>query len=158
MPEQQRGGYWDRINPDAPGFDYRQWPFFALTRLVGLYHQRLETALKPLAIDVPRYRVLMLLSHWPQATVSTIADAAVVKLSTMAKVIQRMAAQGLVQTGVSPDDARAVSVAITDLGREKVALVRARVSLLFVQAFHGMTEAEVQTMTDLVARIDANIR
>ena len=150
--------YRSRIDPKSDQFDYQQWPFFSLTRLVGLYHQRMDALLKPLDIDVPRYRVLMLLMTVPSATVTALADGAVVKLSTMAKVVQRMTAQGLVETQVSREDGRSVDVSITEMGRVKIDAVRARVALLSQQAFDGLDEAELRALTDVAGRIDRNLR
>ena len=152
-----RGDYWARANPVNPEFEVDKWPFYRLARLVGLYNQRMDTILKPIGVDVPRWRVLMILSQAKVATITKLSDEAVVKISTMAKIIQRMAAQGLVTTRISQADARTTEVQLTRAGRAMLEQVRVKVGFVFDQAFHGVSEKELEKLNALCMRLHDNL-
>ena len=84
----------DRPALDAAEFEREAWPFYWLTRATARYLIRLETALKPAGLDVPRWRVLMSLQGQDRASVSELAEHAIVKLPTMTKIVHRPASAG----------------------------------------------------------------
>ncbi|MGE4481925.1 MarR family winged helix-turn-helix transcriptional regulator [Acidocella sp.] len=143
--------------PTDPDFDPSNWPFYQASRLVGLYNLRLDSVLKPIGMDVPRWRVLMVLSRVESATVTKLADEAVSRVPTMTKIIQRMAAQELVVTRPSTEDARVTEVLITSSGRDVLERVRLKVGFISDQAFYGLSSKELDSFTRLAAKIYHNL-
>lgn len=132
-------------------FQAAEWPFYWLTRASDRYLQQLEVALKSIGLDIPRWRVLMQLNETKVASVSTLAEHAIVKLPTMTKIVQRMQHEGLVRCWARQSDARVTDVALTDAGlraREK-AFIEAQ--SIYRQAFSGISQ---QQIADLVTQLD----
>ncbi|WP_442580650.1 MarR family winged helix-turn-helix transcriptional regulator [Mesorhizobium sp. ASY16-5R] len=150
-------GYRNKIDPSQEEYDLDEWPFYHLVKLTAAYHQKMDAALKSMELDVPRWRVLNILARRPHATVTEISVEAVAKMSTVAKIIQRMTMQGLVETRASTEDARATEVLLTDLGREKLHTALNRAGAVARQAFYGVEDTEIQTVNQICRKIYGNL-
>ncbi|NVN10497.1 MULTISPECIES: MarR family winged helix-turn-helix transcriptional regulator [Nguyenibacter] len=153
----KRGKAWLQANPTDPSFSPETSPFFHLSRLVGLYHLRMDAHLKPIGMDVPRWRVINILHEHECATISKIADLAVIRVSTMTKLVYRMEREGLVVTSIAPHDGRVTEVRLTEKGRNSLDQVRAKAGLIFERAFHDIDDADLQALMTLTRRIYDNI-
>ena len=145
------------IDPANPNFRMEDWPLYWVTRVGRQYSMDLDRALKRIGMDVARWRVLIILSEYDQASVTTLADHAVIKLPTMTKTIARMETQGLVRTFPNPDDRRVTLVKVTELGREKTALVRQQASRIFQAAFLGVPATETADLVATLKKVFANL-
>ncbi len=145
------------IDPAHADFRMEEWPMYWVTRVGRQYSMDLDRALKRIGMDVTRWRVLIILSEYNQASVTTLADHAVIKLPTMTKTISRMESQGLVRTFPNPDDRRVTLVEVTELGREKTALVRQQASRIFQLAFQGIPAEETNELVTTLRKIFANL-
>ncbi len=137
---------WERANPASPNFSLEQSPFYWLTRASGRYLLQMERNLKAIGMDVPRWRVLMILAEDEPAAVTSLSERSVVKLATMTRIVQRMVADGLVATEVSEADGRVTHVRMTDAGREALQNVRAEGSRVFTATFAENQAAEVEAL------------
>lgn len=147
----------ESIDPAHPDFRMEDWPLYWVMRVGRQYTMDLDRALKRIGMDVARWRVLIILSEHEQASVTTLSDHAIIKLPTMTKTIARMEAQGLVQTFSNPEDRRVTLVEVTDLGREKTALVRQQASRIFQSAFHGISPEETTELVATMKKVFANL-
>lgn len=138
-------------------FEFEQWPFYNMSRLISLYHRRLDAALKPIGMDTPRWRVLSILGKRGTATVTQISDEAVMLMSTTAKIIQRMIAQDLVKTSASQKDARSVEVSLTPNGAEKLAAVQKRVGAVAARSFIDLSEADIDALNATTRKMYSNL-
>ena len=146
-----------QIDPESRSFKVENWPFFVIVQLASRYHLRLDEVLKPIGMDVARWRTLMIVASRESATVTEIADVAVSRISTMAKIIQRMTAQDLVATRPSPEDARATEVTITANGRAVLSQIKTKVARLSDRAFQGVSERDLETLNRIAGRIHENL-
>jgi len=153
----RRGQIWRRANPTDPAFSPETSPFFHLSRLMGLYHLRMDAHLKPIGMDVPRWRVINILSEHECATISRISDLAVIRVSTMTKLVYRMEGEGFVTTAVAPYDGRVTEVRLTQRGLEALELVRAKAGIIFERAFGNVDDAEISALIELTRKIYDNI-
>ena len=144
---------WRRANPATPGFQLEDSPFYWLTRVSGRYLLQMERHLKAIGMDVPRWRVLMILAEDEPATITNLSERSVVKLATMTRIVQRMAADGLVTTEGSITDGRVTQVSMTAAGRDALARVRAEGSRVFVAAFGRAHAAEVDELVVPLRRL-----
>ncbi len=147
-----------RADPTHDEFLLEHSPFYRLAQVEGIYQQRMQQSLKAVGTDLPRWRVLMILHEKSPSTVSEIADRAVMKLSTMTRVAQRLATDGLVTLAQNADDARRTDVHITAAGEVAVENIRAAASRIYRQATSDFTDAEVATLNTLLARLSAALR
>ncbi|MDH2346138.1 MULTISPECIES: MarR family transcriptional regulator [unclassified Bradyrhizobium] len=132
-------------------------PFYQTVQMLARYYARMNTVLKPMGIDVARWRVLSLLAEHEPITVSEIADECVVHISTMAKTITRMVGEGLVTVRTSNSDARSTEVRISAEGRALLEKTRDKTSYLFKEAMRGLSKADIQVLNSLSARIFENL-
>ena len=145
------------IDPESEDFQIDQWPFYGIVRLAGRYHLRLDAVLKPINMDVPRWRVLMILATGEPATVTEISEIAVTKMSTMAKIIQRMVSQKLVVTRTAADDGRSTEVLITSEGQRVRDLIRSKVARVSKQAFQDISETELRALNHMTRKVFDNL-
>lgn len=116
-------------------FSLADWPFYWLTRAAGLYLQQMEKSLKQIGLDIPRWRVLMILSEHNPSSVSEIADHAIAKLPTMTRIVQRMEEDRLVSCSRRANDARVTEVTLTPAGAEAAQRAWAAAHEIFAHAF-----------------------
>lgn len=117
----------------------------------------MDSHLKPIGMDVPRWRVLNILHEYEYATISRIADLAVIRVSTMTKLIYRMENETLVSTCVSQSDGRVTEVRLTEAGNAALEQVRVKAGLIFERAFHDISDEEMQKFMHLTRKIYDNI-
>jgi len=146
-----------RADPADPLFELARSPFFWLSRVSGRYVLDMEVVLRRVGMDVPHWRVLMILHELDPASVSAIADLAVIKLSTMTRIVQRMQAEGLVVCAPRASDARVTEVRLTPAGAQAVERVRGPASRIFHQAFGQVSDAELETLTAVLRRLFDNL-
>ena len=144
-------------DPASPGFGLEHSPLFLMNRTISTYALRMERALRQVGADIPRWRVLMLASERGPISVSSIAELAVIRLSTATKVIQRLARDGLVTIARSPSDARVSEVRITAAGRRVARVVRRTASEIFRQAFADVGASEIRSFNRLLRRLHDNM-
>ena len=145
------------VNADLENFDFREWPFYWLTRAGGVYFKTMEEGLRGLGLDLPRWRVLMSLYQENRLSVSELADHAIVKLSTMTKIVRRMELDGLVQCRPFADDRRVTEVIVTEAGLRAGEAAWALAHKTYDIAFRGIPSKQEASMVAVLRRITENI-
>lgn len=143
-----------RNDPSAETFALEDYPFYLMTHAMAAYYGLLEKSLKKIGVDQPRWRVLMILGAQNPSNMSELSDRAVIKNSTMTRLIQRMQTQGLVRAARHPDDNRISEVYLTPLGEARLNMVRDIGGQVFRHAFGTTTTGE---LSDLVTRLKSII-
>ncbi|CAN7463100.1 MarR family transcriptional regulator [Phenylobacterium sp. LjRoot225] len=144
-------------DPGTPAFQVKKYPFYLLNRLVGRYNIVIEARLRAIGIDIPYWRVLMILGEASPRGVRDIADAAVIPLSTMTRIIQRMTSAGLVSVAPSAEDARVTEVSLTPAGEAKLAEARQATAPVYARVVSGLSAREFDTLITLLDRLHANL-
>jgi DNA-binding MarR family transcriptional regulator len=91
------------------------------------------------------------------SSVSEIADRAVMRLSTMTRVVQRLEKRGLVKLARREGDARVTEVYITPAGERVVAQIRLVASHIYHLAFRDLDAREIATLNELLRRVLRNL-
>ena len=144
-------------DPGTPAFQVDKYPFYRLNRLVGRYNAIIDARLRAIDLDIPSWRVLMILGEQAPRGVREIAEAAVIPLSTMTRIIQRMAAAGLVAPAASAEDARVTEVSLLDLGESKLAEAREATAPVYARIIDGFSARDFEKLLALLGRLDANL-
>ncbi|MCM2292399.1 MarR family transcriptional regulator [Allorhizobium sp. BGMRC 0089] len=131
----------------------KDWPFYWVSRVNARYVQVLEHRLKPLDLDMARWRVLMSLYEDEHLSISEIADYAVIKLNTATKIVQRMIADGLVVTRVRPSDGRVTEACLTPAGDQLRRLARKEADEVFSSTFVNITPDELAQLNGLLEKV-----
>jgi DNA-binding MarR family transcriptional regulator len=147
-----------RGDPAYAGFRFRDSPFYLIARTNGRYSHDMERELRPIGMDIPRWRALMVVREHDPSSVSEIAELAVMRLSTMTRVVQRLQRQGLVRLSVRKTDARSTEVSLTTKGRRAVARVREHASRIYSAGFRDFSSKEITMLNSLVARVFRNLK
>jgi DNA-binding MarR family transcriptional regulator len=146
-----------RADPGHPEFRIGEWPFYLIARTARRYEMDMEHALRRIDMDVPSWRAVMFLHEHNPSSVSEIAEHAVIRLSTMTRVVQRLAKRGLVRLARRAADARVTDVYITPEGEQVVRKVRAVASRVYQSAFRDFDAAEIKALSTLLRRVFDNL-
>lgn len=134
--------------PIDPDFVREEFPFYWLARVHAAYEMEMERALKPVNIDIPTWRVLLILEQQGACSVSEVALHAVAKLSTVTKLVYRMKEAGYVETSMLPEDNRVTMVTITATGHQAIERGRLATSSIFTRTFDGLSAVQVRRLND----------
>ena len=147
-----------RADAADPAFVLEDSPFFVINQVAGAYAHAMERSLKAIGADIPRWRILMLAHERGPISVTEIAALGVLKLPTATKVIQRLAAEGLLQVARSEKDARVSEVTCTASGDTVVAQVREVASQRFREAFRDMPAQEIDELNRRLRTVLSNLQ
>jgi DNA-binding MarR family transcriptional regulator len=144
-------------DPGTAAFSVSYYPFYQLNRVVSRYTGVIEARLRDIGLDVPGWRVLMILGERAPRRIGEIAQDAVIPVSTMTRIIGRMARAGLVRHGSRDGDARVRDVFLTDAGAAMLVRARAVTAPVYAGAIEGFSEAEFVRLLGLLARMHDNL-
>ncbi len=139
-------------------FDFATWPFYWLAKTDRTYLNLSEKALARVGLDVASWRVLMILHGEHTASVSEISEHAIVKLSTMTKIIQRMQAEGLVTSAPSEQDRRVTMVTITEEGERRGRDAWQESRRISERVFADFTDVETQILISLLQKLSVSLQ
>ncbi|MCY0966259.1 MarR family winged helix-turn-helix transcriptional regulator [Parathalassolituus penaei] len=146
-----------RYNPASDEYHKEDFPFYWLAMVNGRYSRAMEKTLKKVNLDVPRWRILIILKDEGPSSISAIATHAIAKLPTVTKTVYRMKADGLVDTCVRSDDGRVTDVSITEAGLATIRNIHDTTEELFRQSFKGLTPVQLTRLNKLLETIYHNL-
>ena len=147
----------DFVHISDAEFDLPSWPFYWITRSNNAYLGTLESVLKRTQLDIPRWRVLMLLYGDRARSVTYLAEEAIIKLSTMTRIVQRMGQEGLVKTRPGEADNRVTEVLLTPKGDDARQRAQRAAYKVFAIAFEGISERKIAELNKTLARVLSNL-
>jgi DNA-binding MarR family transcriptional regulator len=116
------------------------------------------SALEGSGLDLPSWRVIMVLRDSGWLSVSEIAAQSNTKLAAMTKTVQRMKAEGLVDTREGEADRRVTLVALTPAGNRTAQAAMEAAHHVFRRAFHGMPPQQQDMLSQLLRNVAENLR
>lgn len=144
-------------NPRTGTFQVQKYPFYLLNRLVSRYNVIIEGRLKAVGLDIPYWRVLMILGEKSPRSVGQLAETAVIPFSTMTRIIQRMSGAGLIACAPTAADNRVVEVSLTAAGESKLAEARTLAAPVYEQVIKGFSGDEFDALIDSLGRLHENL-
>jgi DNA-binding MarR family transcriptional regulator len=144
-------------DPGTSAFQVDKYPFYLLNRLVSRYNVIIEARLKTIGIDIPYWRVLMILGQKAPRSVGQIAETAVIPFSTMTRIVQRMSGAGLIACTPLETDNRVIEVALTSAGEIKLAEARTLTAPVYAQVIKGFSIEEFENVTANLGRLYENL-
>jgi len=145
-------------DPLSDDFKRHEFPFYWIAQINALYTHEMERLLKRVDMDIPRWRITMILLEHSELSISEIARHAVAKLPTTTKIVYRMRDEGLVNLTTSREDGRVTLVSLTDKGMESLELIRGSVNQLFRNCFKGLSAAQIHRTNTLLAKLYDNLK
>jgi DNA-binding MarR family transcriptional regulator len=114
-------------------------------------------ALRQIGIDIPTWRVLMILGEAEPRPVGQVARAAVINLSTLMRIVERMDKAGLITGAPSADDGRVTDLSLTAQGQDTLAQARLLTAPLYRKLIRGFSERDFSRLLDLLNRLHENL-
>jgi MarR family transcriptional regulator, organic hydroperoxide resistance regulator len=108
-------------------------------------------------LGVQEWRVLAALAASGEQRLSDLADLTSIDLSTLSRLVGRMARDGLVRRGRSAGDKRALRVALSAEGERKTRAVIPTARRYERVALAGLSAGEAKTLKRLLRRVYANL-
>ena len=144
-------------DPGSDAFRVDRYPFYLLNRTAGRYNIVIGNRLRAIELDIPTWRVLMVLGEAAPRSIGQIAETSVINLSTMMRIIGRMTEAGLVTTAPAPEDARVTEVHLTDRGLVKLHEARAMTAPIYGELIAGFSAADFDRLIRLLNRLHGNL-
>lgn len=144
-------------NPGTGAFQVDKYPFYLLNRLVSRYNVVIEARLKTIGIDIPYWRVLMILGQKAPRSVGQLAETAVIPFSTMTRIVQRMSAAGLIACTTLESDNRVIEVSLTSEGESKLAEARTLTAPVYARVIQGFSVEEFERLTTSLGLLYSNL-
>jgi len=144
-------------DPGSDAFRVDAYPFYLLNRAVSRYNAVIEAELRGIGIDIPTWRVLMVLGEHDPLPVAQVARSAVIHISTMARIVGRMAKARLVKTAPNALDGRVTDLSLTDHGRETLAAARETTAPLYRKLIRGMSAHDFSRLLGLLNQLHDNL-
>lgn len=138
---------------DIDKFDRREWVFYWITLVAAKYEQKLEVHLKKIGLDIPSWRVLMLMNPDKPRSVSFLSNQSITKQSTMTRIVYRMQDRNLVTVESSQEDRRVSVVSATHKGLELREQAWELVKSSMNEAIKEMKDNEVDQLNSTLALI-----
>ncbi|WP_138423090.1 MarR family winged helix-turn-helix transcriptional regulator [Maritimibacter alexandrii] len=138
---------------DRAGLPNAEWPFFWITKTAHRYTHVMEARLKTIGVDPTYWRVMTALDEGKRLSVSEISAQCILKPNTATKIVHRMLAEGLVETGERAGDARVTEVMLTGKGDALAAKARVVADEVYAQAFAGLSQDERLVLDMLLERV-----
>ncbi|WP_417450297.1 MarR family winged helix-turn-helix transcriptional regulator [Kordiimonas sp.] len=144
-------------DPGSDLFQVEAYPFYLLNRAVSRYNVVIEAELRSIDIDIPSWRVLMILGEQSPLAVGQVARSAVINLSTMMRVIERMEKAGLVSTQPAEEDRRVTAISLTEAGRAKLVAAREATAPIYRKLIRGFSAGDFSRLLTLLNRLHDNL-
>lgn len=144
-------------DPGSDRFRVDAYPFYLLNRALGRYNVVIESELRQIGLDIPAWRVLMILGEAEPLPIAQVAKSAVINISTMMRIVERMEKAGFITTSRSETDGRATELRLTETGREKLAAARVATAPIYHRLIQGVSAADFRKLLDLLGRLHDNL-
>lgn len=131
---------------------------YLLNRIVARMNRDLVAALRPLGLTQRDWRILAVLSTGEGRTLRELEVYTITPQSTLSRLIDRMAALGLVEKRGAESDGRTVEVHVTGAGREAYRRMLPVALAECERATRGLSPEEQRTLVRLLQRLLADIR
>jgi DNA-binding MarR family transcriptional regulator len=135
--------------------DYPMHYFAAIQRQNQL---NLARALRDFGLSVPMWRALAALHQKDGQTIGEIAQLAVLDRSSLGRLLDDMAKEGLVEREKLPDDRRALAIRLSAAGRRTFEASLPLAQHHYRNVLKGVSPEEFETLMRVLRRIKANTR
>lgn len=131
---------------------------YLLNRITNRLNLNLLEDLRPLKINVPRWRVLAVLHARDGRSIGELAAYTVMDQSTLSRVIDQMERDGLVERRPGPSDSRVVCVHILDAGNRTFDAILPHAMRHMKQAIKDFSGQDQVTLLRLLHKVLDNVK
>ena len=143
---------------EEAAFDDGDYLFHLLVAASRYRDADLETALKPLGLNVSYYRVMGVLAHLAPCSMTELADFSMVDRTTLTRTVDHLVKWALVDRCHAKTDRRQVMMSLTELGWSRyimaLEVVQSRNQLLLSKMPAHLQRAMIKSQQTLIASWD----
>jgi DNA-binding MarR family transcriptional regulator len=144
-------------DPGDPGFTLAGSPFYLMAHADHKYHEDMDEVLVRRGMSKSIYRIMTVLREYEPASIGTIATVALIKRSTVSRIVDRMLDAGFVTAQAGGEDARITEVTLSEAGRAKLQELTPIVNRQFVRATEGIPAADLTNLVRTLKKIGDNL-
>lgn len=144
-------------DPGSTDFRVDCYPFYLLNRAVSRYNVLIDAELRQIDIDIPTWRVLMILGERAPQPIGQVAKLAVINISTMMRIVERMTKAKLIESIPSASDGRITELNLSSDGRRKLARAREITAPIYKQLIRDFSAKEFASLLGLLNRLYDNL-
>jgi len=144
-------------DPGSAEFRVEAYPFYLLNRAASRYNVVIESRLRPIGLEIPAWRVLMILGEQQPLPIAQVAKSAVINISTMMRIVERMVKADLITTRPSASDGRVTELELTAHGQQKLAEARAATAPVYQAVIRDFSAEDFARALDLLGRLHDNL-
>ncbi|WP_068085097.1 MarR family winged helix-turn-helix transcriptional regulator [Novosphingobium rosa] len=144
-------------DPTDSGFRLAHSPFYLIAHADFRYHEDVSTVLEKQGVNKNMYRIMTVLREDEPAAITRLADRALIKRSTVSRIVDRMTEMGLTSTSTDEADNRVTVVELTKAGYEVLDKLTPVVAEQFRRAMVDLSSEDIETLIGLLQRIGINL-
>lgn len=145
------------FDPTSDVFRLSTSPFYLIAHADFMYHDAMERTLDKHGITKSTYRILTVLRESQPCSVTYLADTALIKRTTVSRIVDRMVQMSLVTTNQGGEDGRVTEVKMTEEGRALLDKLTPMIARLIQRATEGLTHAELTRLVATLQIISSNL-
>lgn len=143
---------------DAPPYRITDYPMHYFAAIQRQNQLNLARSLREFGLSVPMWRALAALHQKDGQTIGEIAQLAVLDRSSLGRLLDEMAKDGLVEREPLPDDRRALAITLSAKGRKTFEASLPLAQRHYRNVLKGVSPEEFETLMRVLRRIKANTR
>ena len=129
------------------------FPGYLLARLGEASRRRFIKALEPEGLHPRHFGVMTMVAAHPGMSQQQLHEKTAIDPSSMVAVIDELEAHGLAERRTDPEDRRARTIFLTELGEQTLKRVRVLVARLAREFFGALSAEELSTLHALLLKI-----
>ncbi len=147
----------DLYDPSSSSFKLSRSPFYLMAHADFRYHEDMNAMLEEHGVTKSMYRILTVLRERDPASISWLAEHALIKRNTVSRIIEKMVQVEMVEVAPDPNDNRVTEVRLTRTGRKLLDQLTPIVARQAQRAMAGITPEAVRQLVATLQQITMNL-
>lgn len=139
------------------GFELFLSPFYLIAHADFRYHEDVSAVLLKHGVNKSMYRIMTVLRAAEPASISYLAEHALIKRNTVSRIIERMVELGFAAAAADPEDNRVTVVTLTREGRGLLNKLTPVVARQVKRAMKGISDEALYQLVATLRQIGDNL-
>ena len=147
----------DDYDPSSADFRLNNSPFYLMAHADFKYHEDMDKVLHKHNVSKPIYRIMTVLRETEPTSIGALAERALIKRSTVSRIVERMIEMDLAATAPNAEDNRITEVTLTDRGHAMLKTLTPVVARQFTRAMQGVDDTDIDHLVRILQTISGNL-
>jgi DNA-binding MarR family transcriptional regulator len=130
---------------------------YLLNRTGSLGAASMSDVLKEFDIPLPTWHILLILSQFPEQTVSELASHSGLEISYISRTVLKVENRGFVTRAKSTQDKRVTHIKLASAGRQMIRKILPKIRVLLGVIFQEISDADIETTSRTLQVIYDNL-